>query len=84
MSCIRVIELWPITDFCCVCGDEVVIEFGLAMYEDLIVPIDWPDEWGGFTACQQCHAMFTGVTAPLSVHEARKMLPQADALFYPA
>lgn len=80
---IRIIELFPMTDFCCVCGDEVVVECGLAMYEDLIVPEDWPGEWGGFTACRQCYGRFTGIKVPLSVHEARKMLPQAEALIYP-
>jgi hypothetical protein len=41
-AAITVIELWPPTDDCCVCGVEVVMEYGLAMYESEIVPVDWP------------------------------------------
>jgi hypothetical protein len=80
---ITVIDLSPIFDFCCVCDEEVLMEYGLAMYEDAILPADWPGEWGGFTACRNCYNLFTGIREPLSVHEARKLLPVSEAMVYP-
>ena len=69
-----IIRLDEPTDFCCVCNQEVYMDYGLAMYEGDIVPNDWKGEWGGFTACRRCYELFTTVTVPISVREARKQI----------
>lgn len=72
-----VIELWPHTDFCCVCGEEVLMEYGLPMYESEILPADWKGEWGGFTACRRCFELFNAIKAPMAWAEARKITEEA-------
>lgn len=91
MSEITIIELWPQEDECCVCGALVICyscgpNYGLAMYEDEIVPADWPGEWGGFTACQSCFVLFNDIKEPLPVSRARRMVDamRTDPLVYPA
>lgn len=81
MTAINIIELWPATDECCVCEDEVLMEYGLPMYESEIVPEDWPGEWGGFMACKRCWQMFTDVKEPLPVTEARRILNEESMAF---
>jgi len=71
---ITVIELWPATDNCCVCDEEVLMRYGLAMYEDLLVPDGWQGEWGGFTACRRCYDTFTGIKEAISIHVARQAI----------
>lgn len=68
---ITVIDLSPHFDKCCVCDEEVQMQYGLAMYEDLLVPDDWPGEWGGFTACKRCYDTFTGIKEPITIQLAR-------------
>lgn len=71
MSQVVVIELWPHTDFCCVCEQEVLTRYGLPMYEDEILPADWPGEWGGFAACKRCYDTFTDIKKPIRIDVAR-------------
>jgi hypothetical protein len=70
---IEVIDMWPAYDNCCVCDEEVVMEFGLPMYESEIVPSDWPGEWGGFTVCKRCYTLFNGIREPLPIAEAKRV-----------
>ncbi len=55
------IELWPHTTECIVCGTEIVLSGGqsLAMYEGEIVPDD-ADEWAGFPCCGPCFELNDG------------------------
>lgn len=51
------------TDVCCICDVEVPIfhfqkNYGIPMYEDLPVPVDWQGEWGGFCACESCYGKY--------------------------
>lgn len=91
MSNFLVIELWPHEAECCVCGETIFCftcgpNYGLAMYEDEILPADWPGEWGGFPACHSCFIAFNDIKAPLTIREARRMVEaaRADAQAYPA
>lgn len=51
---IHLIELWPHWTECTICGADCLLEFGLAIYEDLIVPDHYEGEWGGAPACKKC------------------------------
>lgn len=51
--------IYPHFDDCCICDCEVQIytfqpNYGIPMYEDLPVPVEWEGEWGGFAACKSC------------------------------
>lgn len=59
MTEVHVIELWPATTECIVCGRETPFGYGLAMYEDEIVPDD-AEEWAGFPCCEQCYDLNEG------------------------
>lgn len=72
-------EFWLPMDLCCVCGLEVIMDFGLPCYEGDIVPNDWTGEWGGFCACQQCYEAFRDIKEPLSLVEAKKMIESRRA-----
>jgi hypothetical protein len=51
---ILLLELWPAQTNCVICGTDCGLEFGLAIYEDLIVPNNYTGEWGGAPACRPC------------------------------
>lgn len=57
VSRIEVIELFPRESNCAICGVDVVdCRLGVPMFEGCLVPNDWPHEWGGADACQECFA----------------------------
>jgi len=66
-----VIDLNPHCVECRVCGEAVYLGegFGIPMYEDDVLPNDWPGEWGGFPACQRCFLAQQGITKPTPVSE---------------
>ena len=39
---------------CHLCGRDCDGRLGLPMYEDLVLPNDWPGEWAGFPVCRPC------------------------------
>ncbi|MBF0529190.1 MAG: hypothetical protein HQK55_07950 [Deltaproteobacteria bacterium] len=55
MKQILIISLNRATADCCICGEEVYMEYGIPMYEGIPVPLDWEGEWGGFAACKLCY-----------------------------
>jgi hypothetical protein len=57
---ITVISLWEPWAECCVCERVCGLEFGLAMYEDEIVPDDYTGEWGGRPCCALCYEINRG------------------------
>lgn len=69
-----VIQLDAPTDFCCVCDTEVFMDFGLPMYESEILPNDWRGPWAGFTACRRCFDLFNGITEPIAIATAVRIL----------
>lgn len=71
---ITVIQLDEPTSECFVCGTETYIDYGLAVYEDLILPNDWEDEWFGATVCPHCYHLFNDkITAPLPLIAAQRI-----------
>jgi hypothetical protein len=40
-------------DTCHLCGRDAA-NLGLPMFEEFVVPNDWPGEWGGFAVCKPC------------------------------
>ena len=64
---IIVVRLDEPTCDCWVCGQETYLDFGLAVYEDLILPNNWSGEWFGATVCPRCYRLFNDtVKSPLS------------------
>lgn len=53
-----VIDLWPHETECVLCGEWLYLKDakGLPMYEDEVVPDDYPGEWAGFSVCDACYA----------------------------
>lgn len=41
---------------CTVCGADTPAEWGLPVWNGMIVANDWPGEWGGVPACESCWA----------------------------
>ena len=76
---VTVINISEPSDFCCVCGEETWMDQGLPCYEDEIVPPDWQGEWGGFTACEECHFLFSDIKKPLPLLEAKKIVMERRA-----
>jgi len=73
---VTVIRLWPPSAECVLCEEETDVGFGLACYEDYLVPDDYEGEWGGFDACQRCYrAWVDGTLRPwMTFHQARVAL----------
>ena len=57
---ILVIELWPVVCDCTICGAETSDKFGIAIYEDEIVPDGYTGEWGGSPVCAPCFYLSRG------------------------
>lgn len=71
---ITVIRLDEPTCDCWVCGQETYLDFGLAVYEDEILPNDWDGEWFGATVCPRCYDLFNDkVHAPLRLVTAQRI-----------
>jgi hypothetical protein len=51
---IQIIELFPITTDCALCGEETIIKWGVPMYEGKIVTENHPD-WCGMPVCKRCY-----------------------------
>jgi len=66
VSEVFVIHLWPPEMFCGVCDAPVfgLGGFGVPMWEGMVLPNDWPDEWGGFPACRPCYDWQQTLTKP--------------------
>lgn len=60
-----IIELDSPTCDCWVCGVETYLDFGLPVYEDLILPNSWNGEWFGATVCPRCYRLFNGTPKPI-------------------
>ena len=60
-----------LTDSCVICDGPPSPLHGVPVYEDLILPNDWPGEWGGMPACLKCFAIQALITEPLTVSEFR-------------
>jgi hypothetical protein len=71
---ITVIRLDEPTADCWVCGQETYLDFGLAVYEDEILPNNWSGEWFGATVCPRCYDLFNDkVSAPLRLITAQRL-----------
>lgn len=60
-SRILVIDLWPVVCDCTICGAETSDKFGIAVYEDVIVPDNYEGEWGGAPVCARCFYITRGM-----------------------
>ena len=59
---------------CWVCGTETFLDYGLAVYEDEILPNDWQGEWFGATVCKRCYDLFNDkVRTPLPMIAAQRI-----------
>ena len=71
---ITLISLDEPTCDCWVCGRETYIDYGLAVYEDEILPNDWTGEWFGATVCRPCYELFNDkVSVPLPLIAAQRI-----------
>lgn len=71
---ITIIDMWEPTADCFVCGQETYLDFGLAVYEDEILPNNWTGEWFGATVCPRCYELFNDkVAAPLPIYAAQRI-----------
>ena len=52
---IRIINLWEPTGDCFVCEEECPLAYAVAVYEDEILPDDYPGEWFGAPVCGRCY-----------------------------
>ena len=52
---------------CSVCGESTTSEYGIPMYEDIVLPNNWSGEWFGQPACQRCFELQNKLTKPVNV-----------------
>ncbi len=52
---------------CRVCGDITTPDHGVPMYEDTLLPNDWPGEWFGQPACLRCFEIQSKLTKPMRI-----------------
>lgn len=65
---ITVIELCdPAT---CICCGDVSRRQGVPMYEDMVLPNDWPDEWAGYDACRRLYDWQGRLSKPALLRES--------------
>lgn len=75
MPAVLVLELWPHESECCICGKPLVgCRTAIAMYEGCAVPDDWPGDWAGFDACEQCYQLHALKLLPTWPHRPNKNL----------
>ena len=56
MNDVLVIELWPPTCFCAVCGAETRMSWGVPVVNGDVVTNDYEgDDWGGVSVCVWCY-----------------------------
>lgn len=65
------IDLDYIVAECVICGD-VSDRMGIPVYEDLVLPNDWPGEHGGAPACERCMKLQWTLTKPMTFFQFRK------------
>ena len=68
MGSILYIDLSPFEFECHICDCECSVphhktSYGVAGYEDLAVPDDYKEEWGGFPVCERCYFVERGLRA---------------------
>lgn len=71
MATVTIIELFPITEDCFICGD-VSIKKGIPMYEDIILHNDYDGEWGGRPACDRCFEIQSLIREPITMAEFKR------------
>lgn len=64
---IMIIDIAHPEGVCWVCGKPILIEQGIAIYEDLILPNNWEGEWGGVHTCKECYDLQQTITKPISL-----------------
>jgi hypothetical protein len=52
---VLVIDLWAPQCECTLCGVVTSDKYGIAIWEDTIVPDDYEGEWGGSPVCKRCY-----------------------------
>lgn len=54
---------------CWACGSPEATgsNMGIPVYEDFVLPNDWPGEWGGVPACPKCFEKQNRLTEPAPV-----------------
>lgn len=50
---------------CYICGESTSPEYGIPMYEDVVLPNDWTEEWFGQPACSLCFEAQNKLTKPV-------------------
>ena len=64
---IQVIRLNDRVAICCCCGAESPPpHWGIPIYEDVMLPNDWPEEWAGMDACEACWPRQGQLSAPVT------------------
>lgn len=79
---IEVIDLWPPWADCTICEEPTPLKFGIARYEDVIVPDDYEGEWGGSPVCERCNFVVIGMQRKgrfLTFAEVRRVVKGPDA-----
>lgn len=69
---VLVIDMQAITEDCRVCG-SLSFKKGIPMYEDMVLHNDYAGEWFGQPACDQCFALQSLLTEPMSLDEFKKI-----------
>jgi len=59
---------------CAICESIVPLRYGIPMYEDMILPNDWEEEWAGQTVCRRCFEAQEKITKSMSKRDFRKMM----------
>ena len=62
---------------CTICGRPIVGRwgsYGVPMYEENVLPNDWPGEWGDFPACERCYEVQQSLTETMGPRAFRLLV----------
>lgn len=78
LAALRVIRLDERVAECYVCGTESPPHWGIPLYEGEVMPNDWPGDWVGVDACQECWLHQGVLLAPVPLWLFRQAIATAE------
>jgi hypothetical protein len=71
---VEIIRMQALPADCWVCGgDATGMHHGIPVYEDQILPNDWPGDWAGVPACEGCFEKQNRLTEPVALWRFKRM-----------
>lgn len=63
---VLLIQMRDFSTECWVCGEACTHDYGIPVWEDLVLPNDHRGEWGGVSACRECYDQQQKLLQPMN------------------